>query len=482
MTPNPATLPLCVDLDGTLIHSDLLLETLLLLLKRNPLYAFLVPFWLLRGRAVLKAEIARRVTLDPAGLPYNHDFIEWLRAQREAGRPLWLCTASNHRLAHAVAGHVQLFQGVFASSDEENLSGRAKARQLVEVFGSGRFEYCGNAPVDQAIWRVSAGAVVVNADARLANAAARLATVRATFPRRQGLWRPLLKALRPHQWAKNILVFVPLATSHRLADALSVQQTLLAFLAFGLSASSVYLLNDMLDLAADRQHPRKRRRPFASGALPLPAGFLLVPLLVLAAAALAALLPPLFGGALAAYYLLTLAYSFSLKRLVLIDTITLAGLYTVRIIAGAAAIGVPLSFWLLLFSVFLFFSLALVKRYAELEDMQREGRLTAAGRGYHVEDLPVLHSLGTASGYLCVLVLALYINSPQVAALYPTPQAIWLLCPVLLYWVSRIWLLAHRGEMHDDPVVFALKDRVSVGIGAVAAIIIAAASYPWPLP
>lgn len=471
MTTNRLVAPLCVDLDGTLIHSDLLLETFLLLVKRNPLYLFLVFFWLLGGKAALKAEIAKRVVLNPEALPYNQVFLQWLQTQKAAGHTLWLCTASNYRLANCVAGHCQIFEGVIASTDTLNLSGRAKARQLVEQFGERGFDYCGNHTVDLAVWQVSGGAIVVNAREGLAQAAQKCTAVRATFPKTgHGLCRSILRAMRLHQWAKNVLVFVPLIAAHKLSEPLALYHTLLAFLAFGCCASSVYLLNDMLDLEVDRQHARKCTRPFAAGDLSLLVGFALVPLLLLGAIILSRNLPVMFWAVLAGYYVLTVAYSFSLKSLVLVDTITLAGLYAVRIAAGAMAIEVSLSFWLLLFSIFLFFSLALVKRYAELDAMQRVGKLKAAGRGYHVEDLPILHSLGTASGNLCVLVLALYINSPVVAELYRHPKVIWFLCVLLLFWISRVWLITHRGEMHDDPVLFALKDKVSLFVGVLAVV------------
>lgn len=464
------SVPLCVDLDGTLIHSDLILETFLLLLKRNPLYILLIPFWLLKGKASLKAEIAKRVELNPVTLPYNTELLCWLQDQRDMGRVLWLCTASNFRLAHQVAEHLAIFQGVLSSTDHTNLSGQAKAKQLVEKFGERGFDYCGNHHVDIAIWRVSRSAVVVNGSARLTDEVKSLVEIGEAFPKTGGSLRPILKALRFHQWVKNVLIFVPLAAAHKLGDMGSLQQSFLAFVAFGLSASSVYLLNDMLDLEVDRQHPRKCKRPLAAGSLSLLTGFALIPVLLLGTVLVAHNLPKIFWEVLGGYYTLTLAYSFGLKRKVLIDTITLAGLYTARIVAGAVAINVPLSFWLLIFSVFLFFSLALVKRYSELDAMQRQGKLKAAGRGYHIEDLPILHSMGTASGYLCVLILALYINSPIVESLYQRPQIIWFLCVLLLYWISRVWLIAHRGKMHDDPVVFAMKDKVSLSIGALAAV------------
>jgi 4-hydroxybenzoate polyprenyltransferase len=285
----------------------------------------------------------------------------------------------------------------------------------------------------------------------------------------------MLRELRPHQWAKNLLVLVPLLAAHNAGQLYADLYALLGLISFSLCASSVYVLNDLLDLEADRLHPRKSRRPLASGELPILHGLLLAPLLLAGAVVAASFLPPRFWLVLGTYYAVTLAYSFGLKGVALIDAIALASLYTLRIIAGAAAVGVPISFWLLLFSVLLFLSLALVKRYAEMEALRRQQRLRAVGRGYHVEDLPVLQSMGTAAGYLSVLVLALYVNSPDIQALYRQPKLIWTLCVVQLYWISRIWMTAQRGQMLDDPVVFALRDRQSLAIGALAAVIIALA-------
>ena len=470
--------PLCVDLDGTLIHSDLLLESLLLLLKRNPLYLLLAVLWLLRGgKAALKAEIAARVSFDPAALPYNKELLAWLKTERAEGRSLWLCTAANEKLAAAVARHLQLFDGVLASDSTNNVAGQRKADQLIERFGRGGFDYCGNEWRDMAIWRYARGAIIVNAPAGLEKAAAAdsSAHVLRTFPSRSDRLRAAVRALRPHQWAKNVLVLVPLFTAHRLGELDALADALLGLVAFCLCASSVYLLNDMLDLEADRAHARKSKRPFAAGDLSLAAGFVLVPALLGGAIAIAAFLPEKFQWWLAAYYVLTVAYSFVLKRLLLIDAVALAGLYTLRIVAGAGAATVALSFWLLLFSVFLFLSLAFVKRYAELDALRRQHRLQALGRGYHVEDLAVLQTFGTAAGYLSVLVLALYINSPDILPLYHRPKLIWMLCVLMLYWISRVWMTAHRGKMHDDPVVYALRDRVSLLLGLGAAITIALA-------
>lgn len=471
------TPPLCVDLDGTLIRSDLLLESLLLLVKRNALYLLLSVVWLLRGgKAGLKAGIAARVTLNPAALPYNQELLSWLKAERSRGRSLWLCTAANERLANSVAQHLGFFDGVVASDARSNLAGDCKAGELVARFGESGFDYCGNEWRDLAIWRRAHGVIVVNASSALERHVARqLGAGAVVFSRRGRSLPAIVRALRPHQWAKNVLLLVPLFAAHRLGDLDGLIHAVLALAAFCMCASSVYLLNDMLDLEADRAHARKSKRPFAAGDLSLRVGLALVPVLMAGAAGIAVFLPDRFRSALLAYYVLTVAYSFALKRLLLIDAVALAGLYTLRVIAGAGASEVALSFWLLLFSVFLFLSLAFVKRYAELDGLRRQHRLQAIGRGYHVEDLTILQSLGTAAGYLSVLVLALYINSPDIQALYHRPKVIWMLCVLMLYWISRVWMTAHRGAMHDDPVVYALKDRVSLVVGLLAAISIGVA-------
>jgi 4-hydroxybenzoate polyprenyltransferase len=469
-----ATPPLCVDLDGTLIKSDVLFESLLLLLKKNPFFLFLLPLWLLRGKAALKAQIAARVSLDPAALPYNREFVDWLRVQHATGRSLWLCTATNERLAAGIAAHVGLFDGVLASDAATNLAGAAKADQLVSKFGEGGFDYCGNERRDLAVWRRARGAIVVNGSRGLEQQAGAQTKLLQAFPAKAQPLRAALKALRPHQWAKNVLILVPLLAAH-VHEGPRLTQTVFAMIAFCLCASSVYVLNDLLDLPADRVHVRKSRRPFAAGDLSLAAGFIMAPTLLAMAVIVAAFLPVKFQWVFATYYVVTASYSFALKGIVIVDALLLAGLYTLRIIAGAAATEVPLSFWLLLFAVFLFLSLAFVKRFAELDSLRRQNRLHAAGRGYTVEDLPLLQSLGISSGYLSVLVLALYINSPEIQALYHRPKFIWILCVLMLYWISRVWMKAQRGRMHDDPVVFALKDRVSLAIGLMAAVTVVAA-------
>ncbi|MEY4764517.1 MAG: hypothetical protein RI907_1190 [Pseudomonadota bacterium] len=464
--------PVCVDLDGSLIHSDLLLESFLLLIKRNPLFLFWVPIWLLGGKAKLKSEIASRVKLNGAALPYTKPLLSWLEAQKAAGRPLWLCTASDHRLAQAVADHVGLFDGVMASDGRVNLAGGNKAAELVRRFGDKGFDYVGNHRVDLQVWARARRAIVVNADAGLQAQAAKVATVDHVVPPMAGGIKVVAKALRVHQWAKNALIFVPLLAAHRLSDGATWLNALIAFGAFSLCASSVYLLNDMLDLEADRQHHSKCNRPFAAGRLSLLFGLGATPVLLALAGGLCAVLPFKFFGVLVAYYIATLAYSFGLKKVVMIDVLALAGLYTIRIVAGAAATAIPLSFWLLMFAVFIFLSLAIVKRYAELFTMRQQGKLKAKGRGYQVEDISLLQSLGTSAGYLSMLVLALYLNSPDIALMYHYPKLVWGLVPIMLYWISRIWMETHRGHMHDDPLVYALKDRTSLLTGVAAAVLL----------
>jgi 4-hydroxybenzoate polyprenyltransferase/phosphoserine phosphatase len=464
--------PLCVDLDGTLIKTDLLIESCFALIKQNLLAIFLIPVWLLQGKSRLKQEIARRVELDVTVLPYQLDFLAYLREEQARGRRLMLVTASPMKFARQVAEHLGLFDDIIATEDNINLSGKYKRERLEAICGKRGFAYAGNARVDLAIWPYGHEAILVNPGRGVHRAASKLVRVARVFDDRTKQLPAYLHALRLHQWLKNILVFVPLFAAHRVNDISLLIQALVGFLAFGLCASSVYVLNDLLDLAADRHHPYKRERPFASGRVLLLNGAMLVPVLLTAAFAMGLWLPSEFLPALGLYYALTLAYSLKLKQIVMLDVLVLAGLYTMRIIAGAAAVEIVPSFWLLAFSMFIFLSLAMVKRYSELVVMQRDGQDTAAGRGYQVDDLIMLQSLGAASGNLSVLVLALYINSTNVQILYSRPEVIWLLCPLLLYWISRVWLKTHRGEMHDDPVIFATQDRVSRVLAVVGGIIL----------
>lgn len=458
--------PLCVDLDGTLVRTDLLIESFFALLRKKPRIAVLAPLWLWRGKAYLKERIAREVDVDAALLPYHDELVARLSAFHASGRRLVLATASHRKYADAVAAHLRIFDEVLATEGGRNLAGAAKRAALVERYGRRGFDYAGNALPDLLIWSDAAEAVVVNPERGVKAEVEKLGIPTHVLDDRRSTLLLLAKSLRLHQWLKNLLVLVPLVAAHQTGDLRLLFQAVLAFLAFGVTASGAYVLNDLLDLEADRRHPRKCRRPFASGDLPVAYGVALIPLLLLMGVAASwAFLPPFFLVLLVGYYGLTITYSLWAKTRVMVDVLFLAGLYSVRILAGAAAVSVTPSFWLLAFSMFLFLSLALVKRYSELVVMLKEGAAKAAGRGYSVKDLPLLQSLGAASGYLSVLVLALYINSPDVHTLYARPVALWALCPLLLYWISRVWMKTHRGEIDDDPVVFAARDRVSLLVG-----------------
>lgn len=463
--------PLCVDLDGTLIRTDLPTETALALLRRNPFYLFCFIVWLGKGRAHLKREIAARARVDVARLPYDERVLAWLRGEPSA-RWRVLCTASDQTLADAVAAHVGGFDEVLGSDGVHNLAGRGKRDALRERYGERGFDYAGNASPDLHVWRHARCAIVVNAAPGLLRRVCRERDVERVFARRDGGWHAWLGALRLHQWLKNTLVFVPLLAAHMALVPDAVLRAAIAFVAFSLCASGAYVLNDLFDLDADRRHPRKRLRPFAAGTLPLGRGLVAAPLLMLAAFALASALSPRFMLVLLAYAATTLAYSLFLKRVAMLDVVTLAALYTLRIIGGAVAIPVEASFWLLAFSMFLFLSLAMVKRYTEVRRVAMSDEERVAGRGYGGDDLPLIQSLGTSSGYLSVLVLAFYINSTASTALYRHHEVLWVLTPVLLYWISRVWLITQRGGMHDDPVVFALTDRVSLGVLALFAVVI----------
>jgi 4-hydroxybenzoate polyprenyltransferase/phosphoserine phosphatase len=464
-------LPLYVDLDGTLIATDSLHESLLKLVRASPLALLQLPVWLLKGRAVLKREVARRTRLDVSTLPYRPEVLELVRRAREAGRRTILATASDGRVARRVAEHLGLFDAVLASDGEHNVKGAAKlAAILADTRGQG-FSYAGDHPADMKVWQGAQAAVVVSRSAALARRAAGVTEVEAVIqPRRAGLGR-YLYGLRAHQWLKNLLVFLPLMpVLHDLTQALVVDAAL-AFVAFSLMASGIYVLNDLLDLESDRRHHRKRRRPFAAGDISPATGLAMSASLGIASLALsAAWLPDSFVAVLLVYAALTTAYSVFLKRRAVVDVFSLAALYTIRVAAGTEATGQPLSFWILSFSLFVFLSLALAKRYVELTAAGDAGQLKR-DRGYQPGDTSFVLCAGVAAGQMSALLLSLYLHDQQMLSRYDNPTWLWVLIPVFLFWTMRIWLKAIRGVLHDDPVVFAARDwvsRLAVAIGAVA--------------
>lgn len=453
---------LYVDLDGTLIATDLLHESSLQLLRGSPLAALRIPAWLLRGKAFLKRQIAERVTLDASVLPYRPDVLDIIREAREQGRRVVLATASDALLADAVAQHLGLFDHVLASDGSSNLSGRRKLDAIRADAAGHSFSYAGNDHVDLKVWQGAQGAVVVSSSQGLRRRAGALAPIEAHVDVPKATLRNFLYGLRLHQWLKNLLVFLPLlpiigsVTQAMLVAAISM------FFAFSLCASAIYIFNDLLDLEADRHHHRKKKRPFAAGLIPISQAVPLALALLAVSAALSVLtLPPLAVATLAGYVLLTTAYSTLLKRRMLVDVFALAMLYTMRILAGSAATEVEPSFWLLGFSMFMFLSLALAKRYVEVGEMGASPQTLVKGRAYIAGDNAFILATGLAAGQLSILTLSLYLNDPSVAQRYGHPYGLWLLCPLLLYWLVRIWLKAHRGELHDDPVVFAATDRIS---------------------
>jgi 4-hydroxybenzoate polyprenyltransferase len=453
--------PLCVDLDGTLVTTDLLWEAWFTLFRQRGVTAVYALTKLLSGRAAFKAFVAEQIAVDATALPYNEALLNRIREADAAGRHIALVTASPRKWADAVAAHLGLFDEVMATDQGTNLKGKSKGRVLVAAFGEKSFDYAGDSRSDLDVWKDAHSAWVVGAGSSVARRAAGVARVEHVIERRRARPRDWIKSLRVHQWVKNLLIFVPLVGAHQLGNRELLVASLAAIVAFCCVASANYLLNDLFDIQNDRHHPTKRNRPLAAGLVGVPSAVLVMLLLFALGALIATQLPVEFMGALALYVLGALSYSLYFKRKAPMDAFALAGLYTLRVLAGNAATGIPPSFWLLAFSIFLFLSLAIAKRHAELLRLVESGKATTRGRGYWTADLEMVSQLGVSAGYIAVLVLALYLNSPEAAALYDRPAVLWLLCLIALYWITRLWLIAHRGALHDDPVVFAVRDPTS---------------------
>lgn len=468
-----AAIPLVVDLDGTLTPADVSVEALLTVARRGLLHFWMVLRWLLTGRAGVKTRAARHAPLDAAKLRYRPEVLALIETARGEGRPVILASASHRRNIARVARHLGLFDAVLATSNRANLKGAHKLAALRRLLGDQPFDYVGDARADRVIWAAARRGYTVGHAAP---------GVERLTPPGKPRWRVVLKAMRPHQWAKNALIFVPVLTADRLFQLPSLALAGLAFVCMSLIASGVYLLNDALDVEADRAHRTKHTRPIAAGTLSIPlalalsAAFTLAPLVVALA-----VLGWKAAAALAAYLALTTAYSVRLKAAMTADVIALACLYTVRIWIGALAIGVGLSFWLLLFSVFFFLSLAYLKRYTELS-AAIDPRKLLSGRGYVGADLEIVGQMGVASGMVSILVLALFANAIRETGAYAAPQLLWLLTLPLLYWINRVWMMARRGEVEGDPVAFAISDKRSIALAAtMAVILVAAKSVPLSL-
>jgi 4-hydroxybenzoate polyprenyltransferase len=466
--------PLVVDVDGTLIRSDLLVESTFALIGTDPRRIFSLPGRLSRGKAHLKASIAAETPIDVSVLPWDERVLAVIADAKAADREVWIASASNERYVAAIAEHVGA-DGWIASDDTTNLSGRAKADRLVERFGKHGFDYVGNDEPDLAVWANAHDCIAVHPSSAVRKALGEIAigavSVIEPPPGRLRAW---IRLVRIHQWTKNMLVFVPALTAHSLT-ASTFLAAFGAFLAFSFAASAVYVLNDLVDLDADRRHPSKKSRSLAAGTVPILAALPVAASLLSAALLVAVLVGAEFTGALVTYLILTTAYSFSLKRKMLIDVVLLAALYTLRVIGGAYAVAIPVSEWLLAFSMFIFTSLALIKRYIELAARVDAELPDPTNRNYRKSDLDIVAALAAAAGFNAVTVFALWLSSPTILELYRNPRILWVACPILMYWLGRALLLAHRRQMDDDPIIFALNDATSVFcFAAIAATMIVA--------
>jgi 4-hydroxybenzoate polyprenyltransferase/phosphoserine phosphatase len=452
--------PLVVDLDGTLTRTDTLFETFVQVVRRDPRATPRVLLALAHGRAAFKSQIAARASFSPGELPYHAGLLDYLVVERSRGRRIFLATAAHRSIAEAVAAHLGIFDGVLGTSGDENLKGQAKLVAIRRAVGP-RFVYAADSAADLPVWRGAAGAILVGASPALAARVRGSVPIEHEFPPQKVPLRTWLRALRVHQWLKNVLLFVPLLTAFSFFEAGKVLALLAGFASFSLAASATYIINDLWDLENDRAHPRKRHRPFASGAIPIRSGLAVAAGALVAALAVAAAVSPAFLLMVLAYLALTNLYSWILKRKVIIDVLALSILYTLRILAGAAAAGIEVSSWLLAFSVFVFFSLAMVKRCGELVSLQQAGVASASGRDYNVSDMIVLWPLGVGSALCAVVVFGLFIMDPETLERYASPRLLWLVAVALIYWLSRLWIKAARGEMDDDPLVYALRNRNS---------------------
>lgn len=466
------TKPLCVDLDGTLVKSDTLVDSLLVLTRNHPRLLLQLPGTLLRGKAAFKAFVSSHIELDVAHLPYNRKLLHFLQQEHSRGRELYLATGADVRLADRVAQHLGIFAGVLGSDGTTNLTGPKKLAMLQSRFKPDGFGYIGNSTADLPLLSDASERMLANPSAALRSSIRKHGIAPShVFEERANSLRSLIKALRPHQWAKNLLILLPPLLAHdRSLPVLG--KALLAFLCFCCTASATYLVNDLLDIDADRRSSRNRSRPFASGDLAPATGLIASAVLLIFGLALARNLPVDFLSWLVLYIVSALAYSLHLKRIALLDVLVLSGLYTLRLLAGGAATNTPISHWLAGFAIFLFFSLAIVKRFAELERIRLAGTQLKNGRGYLMTDVEQMRAFGTASAFAAVVVFANYISSQDVIKLYNHPRYLWLIVPFMILWTSRVWLLASRGELNEDPVAFALTDLPSLLMGAVVLVIV----------
>lgn len=452
-------IPLFVDLDGTYTKTDLLFESFIAAFKKNPLVVLSCIYWLTQGIATLKYKLSQCADLNTDTLPLNQEFLSYLKQEKHKGRKLYLATASNEKYAKEIVNNTNLFDGYISSCERINLKGKSKFKKIKEM--SQKFAYAGNASIDFHIFKEANQSILVNPSSG-ARKKVKEHSVDHIFDLNKSTYKAWFKQLRVYQWVKNLLIFVPFLVSGEFTNINNVPSLILAFCAFSLLASSTYIFNDLLDLECDRAHPRKKHRPLAAGTLSIQSAIFVAFMLFITSVATSLLLSYEFLIVLFSYLVLTLCYSGKVKKYVGMDVVTLALLYTIRILAGTAAINVTVSFWLLAFSIFIFLSLALIKRCSEIKSMEAEGKHCSSGRDYNTTDYPVLISFGTSSAMLALLMFCFYINNNALTNQYQQPDILWLIVPALCYWLMRMWIKTHRGEMHDDPIVFSLRDRGSL--------------------
>lgn len=460
------------DLDGTILRTDIFLESAFRLIVKRPLLALPLAVMAVRSRSACKGWVARRSDAAASLWPVRPEALELISSARAGGEKILLATAAHTIAASQVVQYLGCFDAVLASSDTCNLKGRTKYLAIAQWLtdqGCDEFTYAGNSFADIPVWQHAANAIVVEPTHRLEKHVRDLGKPLMVLGSRPRVIRAACRAMRLHQWTKNLLLFVPLLAGHRF-DIATVLHALAAFLSFSMAASAVYVFNDLTDLEADRSHPTKRARPLACGDLPLQGGFALMCALASASLVIGlAFLPWTFTGVVLGYLITNVVYSARFKTEPIVDVMVLSSMYGVRLYAGGVATGVELSAWLMAFSMFLFLSLAFAKRYAEVRRVSDGGQEMVVRRGYSSTDKDLLAALGISAGYVSVLVLALYMNSDQMRSLYGESHVLWLTCPLALLWITRLWFVAHRGQLNEDPVLFALRDRLSVVIGIVAA-------------
>lgn len=448
--------PLCVDLDGTLIKGDISVEAVFRILRDDPislLRAFIFGFG---SRAKIKAYLAEKLLITPEQSVFNHELIDYLKEEKARGRKIYLISASTQK-------NVDLFiipeiDECIGASSSSNLKGKAKAKYLKERFGD--FDYVGNSRADIPVWKEAKEAIVVNAKPGVRKKAESLGNVTKVIGELDPNFFTWLKVLRWHQWSKNLLLFLPVLLSHVLTVDKLVSVAL-GFIAFSLISSSIYIVNDLLDIDSDRAHPIKSRRPIPSGGVELQDAVRFAALVSILGFLLSYCLSTHFLFWVGTYAIAALSYSTFLKRIALIDMFVLSGFYVIRVLSGGAAASVPISPWMLAFSLFFFLSLGAVKRFVELSNLKSRGVEKAKGRDYATSDRIPIGIFGISSGYLSIVIFTLYLSSLEIGTLYNFPERLWGMMPVLLYWISRLWLLAYRGSVNEDPVVFAFKDITS---------------------